>query len=859
MATASYLIKFGADSSSVSKAITSVNSDIRSLNSQARSLDTAFKLTGDTSVLSQKLGVLKNLIGATEAKSQGLKTQLANLRGSAGFDENSAKAVNLRNQIAQTDAQTTKLKAQLATANSRGLESATQASGGLNKSIGAGTIAMGSFIGSLASKAVSAGIGLITSNMDGAIKRIDTLNNSARNFANMGVDAQTISKEMKNLQGAIQGLPTPLDSAVSGVQLLTSSMNGDMPQSVKVFKALNDGILGFGGNTEMVNNAMIQLSQSFSNGKVDGETWNSMINSGMGPALNALAKTMGKTTGQLKEGLSSGKISVKDFQDRLIELDTKGGGGLASLGQIAQDGTKGISTSMANAKTAVTRGVADLVTAVDSGIGSLNIETPLGKITGIGSIFTQLGTVAENVFKGMAQSIPSAIETINGSISTIKGVADGVKPALDNLFNDITVPQFDFEPVISGVTNFIAFVGGLFSRLDFSGFVSAWDMVTQGIMAGVTMIGNFVMPAIQPLMDAFNGLVESSQPLLGAFSELWSSLQPLVSLLGGVLMTALAGIGAIIGGVLYGAVMLLTAGINVLSTVFQFLAPVISAISAVIQNVVPMFQDLWTMGVNVATAVGQAFVGLNSTMEGWRSALAGVFSAVGSAFSAFGSAFMSIVDGIVGAFQGAVQFIASGGTAMGTTAGNIVGFFNGIGGRIASGFNGVIGMITSNFNGVMERIASFFTGAGDIGRNIVEGIKGGITGAIRGLVNTAADMAKSALDGAKRALGIHSPSRVFRDMVGAFIPAGVAVGIESNLGVLDGANDSMRDRLLGGFQSFDMGNVSGNLGNMVSESGTAVDNSTIVNINVSADSTSNARSIANEVKLVLRQQGINAR
>ena len=132
MATASYLIKFGADSSSVSKAITSVNSDIRSLNSQARSLDTAFKLTGDTSVLSQKLGVLKNLIGATEAKSQGLKTQLANLRGSAGFDENSAKAVNLRNQIAQTDAQTTKLKAQLATANSRGLESATQASGGLN-------------------------------------------------------------------------------------------------------------------------------------------------------------------------------------------------------------------------------------------------------------------------------------------------------------------------------------------------------------------------------------------------------------------------------------------------------------------------------------------------------------------------------------------------------------------------------------------------------------------------------------------------------------------------------------------------------------------------------------------------------
>lgn len=859
MATASYLIKFGADSSSVSKAITMVNSDIRSLNSQARSLDTAFKLTGDTSVLSQKLGVLKNLISTTELKSEGLKRQLDDLRGSKGFDENSIKAVNLRNQIAQTDAQTTKLKAQLATANSRGLESATGASGALNKSIGAGTIAMGSFIGSLASKAVSAGIGLITSNLDGAISRIDTLNNSTRNFQNMGVSVGVVKEQMTALQGAIKGLPTGLDSAVSGVQLLTSSLNGDMPRSVSVFKALNDGILGFGGSSEMVTNAITQLSQSFSNGKVDAETWNSMINSGLGPSLNAIAKTMNMTTGQLKEGLSSGKVSVDKFNDALINLDKNGGGGLASLSQIAQDGTKGISTSMTNAKTAVTRGVADLVTAVDSGIGSLNIETPLGKITGIGSIFTQLGTVAENVFKGMAQSIPSAIETINGSISTIKGVADGVKPVLDNLFNDITVSQFDFEPVISGVTNFIAFVGGMFSRLDFSGFTSAWNMVTQGIMAGVTMIGNFVMPAIQPLMDAFNGLVESSQPLLGAFSELWSALQPLVSLLGGVLMTALAGVGAIIGGVLYVGITLLTAGINILSTAFQFLAPVISAISAVILNVVPMFQDLWTIGVNMATAVGEAFVGLNNTMEGWRSALAGVFSAVGSAFSAFGSAFMGIVNGIIGSFNGAVQFIASGGTAIGTTAGQIVGFFTGIGGKIANGFSGVVGAITGKFGGVIDSIKGAFSGVMDIGRYIVEGIISGINGAMGGLISAAQHMGSSALKAAQKALGIASPSRRFRDMVGAYIPAGIAVGIERNMGVLDTATGSMKDRLLGGFQSFDMGNVSGNLGNMVSESGSAVDNSTIVNINVSADSTSNARSIANEVKLVLRQQGINAR
>lgn len=49
---------------------------------------------------------------------------------------------------------------------------------------------------------------------------------------------------------------------------------------------------------------------------------------------------MGITMGDLKEGLSQGKISVEEFQNQLIEMDTKGGGGLKSLSQIAKDSTK---------------------------------------------------------------------------------------------------------------------------------------------------------------------------------------------------------------------------------------------------------------------------------------------------------------------------------------------------------------------------------------------------------------------------------------------------------------------------------------------------------------------------------------
>lgn len=49
------------------------------------------------------------------------------------------------------------------------------------------------------------------------------------------------------------------------------------------------------------------------------------------------------------------------------------------------------------------------------------------------------------------------------------------------------------------------------------------------------------------------------------------------------------------------------------------------------------------------------------------------------------------------------------------------------------------------------------------------------------------DLAKKALQAAKDVLGIESPSKVFRDQVGRYIPAGVALGIRNNLGQVKAA------------------------------------------------------------------------
>lgn len=308
-------------------------------------------------------------------------------------------------------------------------EKAVKSLGKVTSGLGSMVAGIGKVVGKVGLGALltigNKAIGAVSNNLDGAIKRIDTLANSTRAFENMGFSADHTAKAMKNISKAIDGLPTALNDSVSNVQLLAAS-TGDLDLSVDVYKALNDAILGFGGDANMANNAIVQLSQSFSNGKIDAQTWNSMINSGLGPTLNALAKTMGKTTGELKEGLSEGKISVKEFQEGLIKLDKEGGGGLKSLEQIVKDSTKGIGTSLANAKTAMVRGTAELIKSADQVLANMNLPT-------IAELISNSGKKVENVMKAVAAGLPELAKNFSWVGGIYKGIGDIMAQVWSNI------------------------------------------------------------------------------------------------------------------------------------------------------------------------------------------------------------------------------------------------------------------------------------------------------------------------------------------------------------------------------------------------------------------------------------------
>lgn len=354
----------------------------------------------------------------------------------------------------------------------------------------------GSFLASGATKLVGAGFDLIKGSISGAIDRVDTMNNAVRNFQNMGFEKSEINRtigENGSLIRGIKGLPTTLNDAVGHVQLLASS-TGDLGRSDQIFRALNDGILGFGGTTDQVNEAVIQLSQSFSNGKVDAQTWNSMINAQLGPTLGAIAKKMGMTMGQLKEGLSKGTVSVKDFQDQLIEMDTKGGGGLKSLNQIAKDSTKGIKTSIQNAKTAITSGVGDII----KGLNKALVDADLGGFKGI---IDNFGNAMKSFLKVIAANIPKAVIFLGKLFDVLYKFGTALKFMMPFLVPAATAfGAFMFQlkgipAIIKNFNNLKNAITGIGKSLKIMGAIAAANpfvLIVGAIVGAIAVFGYFM-------------------------------------------------------------------------------------------------------------------------------------------------------------------------------------------------------------------------------------------------------------------------------------------------------------------------------------------------------------------------------
>ncbi|OTA62534.1 phage tail protein [Limosilactobacillus reuteri] len=705
----------------------------------------------------------------------------------------------------------------------------------------------------------SGAFNLIKGSVGGAVKRLDTLNNATRTFSNMNFSTSQIQSAMNGLKESIKGLPTPLDQSVKGVQMIAAA-TGNLGKSQKVYSALNDSIIGFGGSTADVNNAVIQLSQAFANGKVDGMTWISMMNSNMGPVLNAMAKKMGITTGQLKDGLSSGKISVKQFQDALVDLDKNGGGGLASLHSIAKDATSGIGTSFDNMKTAITRGVTNAIQAVSGFSEALTGSSIADIISNIGSAFeTAMGMVANilkaitpavqqfskaikdlglgSVFSSLAAGLGTFIGMVSGLVGTIL-IINQVKKAFA-LFN-MVLSANPFIIIVSAIAAVVAALTYFFTQTktgkalwqSFTTWLSGvWQSlvgvattVWNAIGNAINAVVNFIKPYWQALVTFFTGIWTSIvagvtpiwQGLVNVFNSIINTIVAVWQALAPIIVPIVAGVVAIIGATLITIVTVFQTVWNMLVPIVQVVWQLISAIvttaisvlGTVIQTGLAVIVAIWNVVWNTFSIVVSTVWNVISTIISTTlNVIAGIIQAITAVIQGDWSGAWNAIQNVVSTVLNAISSIVS--SVLSGVAGIFSGVMNGLKSVVSAVWNGIKSLFSEGVN-FIKSVVHIDLGAA--GRAIMNSLWNGMKSIWNGIKNWVSGIA----DWIKEHKGPISYDRKLLIPAGQAIMNGLNNGLINGFGEVQSNVSDMANQIQQAITTpgFDIGASIGNLGSI---------------------------------------------
>lgn len=636
-----------------------------------------------------------------------------------------------------------------------------------------GTAIKGSFIGNLFANAFSKAAGVVSSSLDGAISRVDTLNQFPRVMSQLGYGADSASAAIGKMSDHIQGLPTKLDAIAGSVQRVVPKFK-DVGKATDVMLAFNDALVAGGQSSQVQEAALEQYVQGISKGKFELEEWRS-IQTAMPGQLDAVAQSMlgaGKSSNDLYEALKTGKVSVDDFCDAFVKLDSEGINGMASFAEQAKTGSAGIATSMSNAANAVTVQIAKIIDKINengeiaAGFDAIKqAVTEFGgaAVTAVGWVKDNFGTIAPIVAAvGAAftalQIVPAimpAVGAVQSLVSVVRSVG-AASVAIKVLGSAVAAVGGPVTIVIAAIAALVAIFATLYAtNQDFANAVNgAWAQIQAAFTA--------IQPSLQALGEQFMALGEAIMPALTQIGTL-------------ILDLATTLIGAL-APVIQQIVEAVTAAMPTITAAIQFVANVLAVIIGVVVQVVSAFVSFGQTLVSAAqsaadfvTNVGSFLSGLPGVIWGFLTgALGNVANFVGQMASnaaSAGSQFVSNIGSAISAAPGRIWGVLS------SAIGQAASFVGQMASKASQAGQQFASNIINTLSGIPGRVAS-------IGGQIVSGIANGIRGAAGAVVSALGGVVNQAVEHAKSMLGIHSPSRVMRDLIGKNISRGVAVGIE---------------------------------------------------------------------------------
>lgn len=615
--------------------------------------------------------------------------------------------------------------------------------------------AVGMGIYQIAAKAASA----VSEQFAGAVSRFDTLNNFPKVMESMGASSNQAHQAIKTLSDGIQGLPTSLDEVATTTQVFMP-LSKNANDAAKATLALNDAFLASNATTADASRGLEQYKQMLANGKVDMMGWRS-VEETMPASLQKVAKSFGIASGstqELYQQLNSGKITMKELNDRFIELD----GGANGFHQTALNATNGIGTAFKNMGTRTKIALADVLTGFDNMVKELTGNSIGGNINKMTSQFGDFGKAGQQALEGLgkwlkplqnssgfAKPLDNALKGIASHKTALKAVGVAVGSIVTGLIaaKGATVAVIAFQKALAGFTAIknvitsIKSLEGAMALLKFAfatnpvgivvtaivalgtAFVTAYNhskTFRDGVNGVIKAVANTVGSVVKTVTKAFGGLWKSIKPSIDqiakGFRELLKILSPVFKAIGIVWNAVWKTMAGVVSTAFTMVKKLVTAGLKAVWTAVKTYAKIIVDIWKlewdVFKNVVIIVFKVLATVVKIGVRVIKDVIDLvmNIITGNWKGAwndIKDIFSSVWKGISKIGrdlfGGVRDMIRDVLGDIKGIWEDLWNG---MAKFFSNI---WDGIKDAAKAGLNGVIGFLNGGINGI-NSVIHFFGG-----------------------------------------------------------------------------------------------------------------------------------------------------
>ncbi|HEB2163317.1 TPA: hypothetical protein RY731_000313 [Staphylococcus aureus] len=482
-------------------------------------------------------------------------------------------------------------------------------------------------------------------------------------------------------------------------------------------------------------------------------------------------------------------LAVMDFLGplaaRLVALVTKFGW--------AKTGTLVLSKAMTSLK-----GPIKLVTAI--------FQLLFGKIGLIRNAITGLVTVF-GILGGPITIVIGVIAALIAIFVLLWNKNEGFRNFIINAWNAIKTFMVNVWNVLKAVASVV------------------WNAILKAITTAVTNVYNFIMIVWNQIVAYLQGLWNG---IIAIATTVWNLLVTIITTVFTTIMTIVMTIWTAIWtflSTIWNTIITIATTIwNLLVTVITTVFTTIMTIAMTIWNAIWVFlQTLWNTIVSVATTVWNAITtAISTALQAAWSFISNIWNTIWSFLSGIlttiwnkvVSIFTQVVSTISDKMSQAWNFIVTKGMQwVSTITSTLINFVN----KVIQGFVNVVNKVSQGMTNAVNKIKSFIGDFVSAGADMIRGLIRGIGQMAGQLVDAAKNVAKKALDAAKSALGIHSPSREFMD-VGMYSMLGFVKGIDNHSSKVIRNVSNVADKVVDAFQPTlnapDISSITGNLSNL---------------------------------------------